>query len=195
MKSRKGLYLATCLMTFIIIMAATIGNSWTSMKTTVSLSTSTRMLEETIEEGLWKVCFYSEINSFLHGCKTVEDTAVVFKKDIEAWFHTCRAFSIMACLASITGTLLVLASFCFVLNHTRVLVSISFVASTIFLTVTVAIYTAEFEKAKEFASGPSLIPDDTDYGWCYISAWIGIILSAVHAIAAFYMEKKSPYAV
>jgi len=195
MNSRKLIYLVISFLTFIIITVATIGNGWTAMKTLIPQPGITPK-KLNIEEGLWKVCINSDYHTTMRGCHTVEEAAKRLSKDVPGWFHTCRGFSILACVATALGTLLLLVSFKYEFTHLKFSLSFAFVTAFVSLTISIIVYTVQFEKVTaEFASGQPLIPNDTDYGWSYVSAWIGLILSAVQAILAFFVEKKNPYRI
>ena len=196
MKSKTVIFAATCLLTCVILVVATIGNSWIAMSTTIDTPNSGAGRSVNVNEGLWNVCVYSDFyNMVSNGCHSIEYATEKRSTNIGGWFYACRAFCVIACIASVIAVLFVLMNFKREMNHTRLVVAVSFVAAAIFVLIAIILYTFEFEAATEFASGETLIPVDTDYGWSYILAWVSLILCGVHSVAVFFVIKNNPYRV
>lgn len=197
MKSRKIIYTGTCILTVVIMVVATVGNSWSTMKHNPGVNVNGQKRTISIDEGLWKVCVYSDYSGTLRGCTTIESSIrgknVDGDDEVPGWLQACRAFTVLSCLAGFVGVITILVSFKREMDQTRFVVSFSFVAATVLMLIAIVVYTVQFESATEFASGDVLMPNDTDYGWAYISAWIGVILSGIHAFTIFFVQKKNPY--
>ncbi|XP_066910329.1 lens fiber membrane intrinsic protein-like [Clytia hemisphaerica] len=197
MKSRKIIYTGTCILTFVIMVVATIGNSWNTMKHIATVNVNGQQRIISIDEGLWKVCVYSDYQGTVRGCTTIEssitDKHINEDHEVPGWLQACRAFTVLSCLAGLVGVIMILVSFKREIDQTRFIVSFSFVAATVLMLIGIVVYTIHFESATEFASQDVLIPNDTDYGWAYISAWIGVILSGIHAFIIFFVQKKNAY--
>ena len=75
MKSKTVIFAATCILTSVILIVATIGNSWITMSTTIH-SPSSGALGQSIDvnEGLWNVCVYSDFKNIAgsNGCYRIE---------------------------------------------------------------------------------------------------------------------------
>ena len=198
MKSKTVIFAATCVLTSVILIVATIGDSWIAMSTTIH-SPSSGALGKSIDinEGLWSVCVYSDFKNTAgsSGCQSIEHTTEKLSTEVGGWLYACRVFCVVACISSIVAVLCVLMNIKREMVYTRLVVSLSFVAATIFVLIAIIVYTIEFESATEFASGETLIPVDTDYGWSYILIWIGLILSGLHSVTVFFVLKKNPYRV
>lgn len=168
------------------------------MSTTIH-SPSSGALGQSIDvnEGLWNVCVYSDFKSITgsNGCYGIEYAVEKRSTEVGGWLYACRGFCIVACISSIVAVLCVLVNFKREMLYTRLVVSLSYVAASIFVLIAIIIYTIEFESATEFASGEPLIPSDTDYGWSYILVWISLILCGVHSVTVFFVLKKNPYRV
>ena len=201
--TKKLLFVATCVFTSVILIISTVGNSWISMDTKVHITRGSERSVR-INEGLWKVCIYSENHyqqsSVLTGCNTIEFVTeqrggTNSENTIEGWFYACRAFSVVACLLSLLAVLFILVDLKRSMEHTRLMVSITYITAAVFIVIAIILYTVQFEKATEFASGETLIPVDTDYGWSYILAWIGLILCGGHSVTVYFVVKKNPYRI
>lgn len=133
-----------------------------------------KKLKLTASYGLWKSCV---LHNRVHVCYDTDDMLSFTSHN-----NVCRILSIIACILSfgvIVMTLLTMVTE----KVSGYTVGIKALAATIFMTYSLALYSARHKAMDPHAHVFSHI----SFGWSYIMAWVGVLLGILTSIIAFFV--------
>lgn len=145
----KIVLLVACIVSFLLIAVSTGGNVW--------------LRNDVSSKGLWKSCPYSSCSSY---------------NKVRVWHRTCQVLSVLACILTLTSTMLAIIELIIDRMFLYFISSTVFLAG-IFMLSCLAIYTHYTRKS------------DLGFGWSFVVGWIGVLISTVAGIYGFILERNS----